>query len=130
METDAKNGWVSPGAFAAFTGCLGVIGGALISPGLQYLNRDREMDIKMVEIGIGILRADPKENVTPAREWAITIIEKHSKTTFNDATKEALRKNSLPIITAITSANTLTLTDFNNAPLSIRRPSDGSVEVK
>ena len=31
-----------------------------------------------MEIAIGILRADPKEDVTPARGWALDIIEKNS----------------------------------------------------
>jgi hypothetical protein len=36
-----------------------------------------------VEIAIGILRADPKEDVTPARGWALDIIEKNSGVPFS-----------------------------------------------
>jgi len=43
-----------------------------------------------VEIAIGILRADPKEDVTPARGWALDIIEKNSGVPFSQQDREAL----------------------------------------
>ena len=43
-----------------------------------------------MEIAIGILRADPKEDVTPARGWALDIIEKNSGVPFSKQDREAL----------------------------------------
>ena len=42
------------------------------------VGKDEAVRVHLVEIAIGILRADPKEDVTPARAWAIDVIEKNS----------------------------------------------------
>ena len=34
---------------------------------LTFASKDQELKVHLVEIAIGILRADPKEDVTPAR---------------------------------------------------------------
>jgi hypothetical protein len=50
----------------ALIACLGAVASAYYA----YSNRNRELDIKLIEIGVGILRADPKETQTNgAREW-------------------------------------------------------------
>ena len=50
--------------------------GSVVSAFYTYANRNRELDIKLVEIGIGILRTDPKgTDLASARAWAIQIIE-------------------------------------------------------
>jgi hypothetical protein len=43
-----------------------------------------------VEIAIGILRVDPKEDVAPARGWALNVIEKNSGVPFSKEDREAL----------------------------------------
>lgn len=49
-----------------------------------------------MEIAIGILRADPKEDVTPpARGWAVDIIEKNSDVPFSQQDREALLRKPL-----------------------------------
>ena len=50
---------------------------------IGLVTKDHELKIRLVEIGIGILRADPKENLTPAREWAIRVIETNSGFDFS-----------------------------------------------
>jgi hypothetical protein len=45
---------------------------------LSFASKDEELRVHLVEIAIGILRAAPKEDVTPARGWAIDVIEKNS----------------------------------------------------
>jgi hypothetical protein len=65
--------------------------GSVVSAFYTYANRNRELDIKLVEIGIGILRADPTgPNLTPARAWAIRVIEDNSKVKFTDKDVESL----------------------------------------
>jgi len=55
--------------------------GSLTSAYYTYINRNRELDIELVKIGISILRADPKEDQTNgAREWALDIVETFFKT--------------------------------------------------
>jgi hypothetical protein len=54
------------------------------------------MDVKMVEIGIGILRAPPTEDVTVIRSWAIDVIEKNSGRESTDVQRAALLKQELP----------------------------------
>ena len=41
---------------------------------LTFASKDQELKVHLVEIAIGILLADPKEDVTPARGWALDII--------------------------------------------------------
>jgi hypothetical protein len=65
--------------------------GSIISAIYTYTSRNRELDIKLVEIGIGILRADPKETgLTAARGWAVQVIEDNSKVKFSPADRETL----------------------------------------
>ena len=59
---------------------MGVLGGAWIA----LMTKDHELKIRLVEIGIGILRADPKDDVTPARRWAIDVIQNNSGVNFSE----------------------------------------------
>ena len=57
---------------------------------LAFASKDQELKVHLVEIAIGILRADPKEDVTPARGWALDIIEKNSGVPFSEEDRQAL----------------------------------------
>jgi hypothetical protein len=70
--------------------------GSVVSGFYTYTNRNRELDIKLIEIGIGILRADPKETgLTPARAWAVNVIEQSSQVKFSEADRLGLLQNPL-----------------------------------
>jgi hypothetical protein len=70
--------------------------GAIVSAFYSYSNRNRELNIELVKIGIGILRADPKETQTVgAREWAIGLIETYSGEKFSAKAKSELLQNKL-----------------------------------
>jgi hypothetical protein len=58
--------------------------------GRAVVGKDEEVRVHLVEIAIGILRADPKEDVTPARAWAIDVIEKNSGVKFLPEDRAAL----------------------------------------
>jgi hypothetical protein len=61
--------------------------------------KNRELDIKMIELGVGILRAGPQETgMTAAREWAIDLIQEYSGLKFSDAARTELLKNALPVV--------------------------------
>ena len=55
-----------------------------------FASKDQELKVHLVEIAIGILRANPKEDVTPARGWALDVIEKNSGVPFSQDDREAL----------------------------------------
>ena len=87
-------------AFLAFVG-------SITSAFYTYSNRNRELDIKLVEIGIGILRADPKETgLTAARGWAVDVIEHFSGLQFSDADRQALLQRPLLFRPTVTVAPT------------------------
>jgi hypothetical protein len=60
---------------------LGVIAlaGVIATALFAYASKDEELKVHLVEIAIGILRADPtKEDVAGARGWAMDAIDKYS----------------------------------------------------
>lgn len=72
---------------------------------LDYFNKDRELDIKMINIAFGILREDPsKSGVTAARGWAVDVISQSSGIPIPDAAKKELERQKLPIQEGIVSA--------------------------
>jgi hypothetical protein len=59
-------------------------------------NRDKELNIEFVKLGLGILRADPKEAQTNgAREWAVAIVEQYSGMLFSPEARSELRQHQL-----------------------------------
>jgi hypothetical protein len=81
---------------AAGIACVGAIISATVPAIYSYNSRNKELDVRLVEIGISILRADPKETQTQgAREWALQVIEAHSGQSFSNEAKQELLKNKL-----------------------------------
>jgi hypothetical protein len=90
-------GWVaSLTAVAALLGALAGFGGAVATGWFAYASKNEELQVHLVEIAIGILRADAsKEDVAPAREWALDIIDQKSGVKFSDADRKALLHQSI-----------------------------------
>ena len=67
---------------AAIGGAVGgffVLIAAVATGWFGYASKDEELRVHLVEIAIGILRADPsKEDVAPTRGWAMDAIDKDS----------------------------------------------------
>jgi len=97
----------SGGASPLVVGIVAVLAAAIAgaaSFGAAYLafaSKDQELKVHLVEIAIGILRADPKEDVAPARGWALDVIEKNSRVPFSPQDREALLHKPLSIPTAL-----------------------------
>jgi hypothetical protein len=72
----------------------GVVGAAL-----GYMSSNREMDVKMVEIAVGILSQEPKENIAPAREWAVDVISHYAEVKPSNAVRSALIENRAVLYT-------------------------------
>ena len=82
---------------------IGAIGGAAITAAagitgawFGYLGQKGEVDARMIELSIGILRAEPMKELAPLRDWAIQVIDDRSDVKFDAAQKEALRDKELP----------------------------------
>lgn len=84
-------------SIAGIAGVVGTVLGTTIAPLVNYWTNERQMDVKMVEIGIGILRSPPKDGIAVMRSWAIDVIEKSSGRQFSPAQRAALEKQELPI---------------------------------
>lgn len=67
--------------------------GAGIGAGVTYLNTNRQMDVKMVEIAVGILSQEPKDNIAPARQWAVDLIEHYAGVKPSAEVRAALVEN-------------------------------------
>ncbi len=72
---------------ALVTGVLGAV--------LGYMSNNRQMDVKMVEIAVGILGQEPKDNIAPAREWAVDVIEHYAEVKPSAAVRAALVNNKV-----------------------------------
>jgi hypothetical protein len=68
---------------------------------LTSASTDREVKAHLVETAVSILRADPK--VTPARHWAIKVIDQNSEVKFSPEEREALLLKPLVAVTLSTS---------------------------
>jgi hypothetical protein len=66
------------------------LAGAIATGWFGFASQDHALRVHLVEIAIGILRADPKEDVAPARGWAIDIIEQDSGVKFSAEDRAAL----------------------------------------
>jgi hypothetical protein len=75
-----KDRLASPAAVAVIAGlsaAIGAVGGPYVTSRVDYFTRNREMDIKMVEIAVGILRTDnlKEPGVAPTAESAADLLE-------------------------------------------------------
>ena len=70
--------WLKAAIAAAVGGVLALIA-AVATGWFSFASKDKELRIHLVEIAIGILRADPsKEDVAPVRNWAMDAIDQYS----------------------------------------------------
>jgi hypothetical protein len=84
-------GTLSRGEIMLFilTALAGVITGAVVAVP-SYWGTNREMDVKMVEIAVGILSQDPKENIAPAHEWAVDVVSHYAEVKPSAEVRKAL----------------------------------------
>lgn len=80
----------------AVAAVIGGIAGAAISGGFSYLNNKADVDAKLIELGVGILRTEPTKETGPLREWAIDVIQKRGDFNFSDAQRAVLLNQELP----------------------------------
>jgi hypothetical protein len=93
----------------ALAAAAGVIGGALVTGGFNYLSHQNELDAKMIELSVGILRSSPTPETEPLREWAIDVIDKRARFSFNARQRAVLLKRQLPFTYGATSGRWIDL---------------------
>lgn len=91
MSAGAASAWLT-----VSTAVAALLGG-IVGSWLDFDVRDRQLDVRLVEIAVGILQAEPKDNIRPAREWAVDVIAKYSNVPISPASRVALIDNSLKI---------------------------------
>ncbi|MBO6511767.1 MAG: hypothetical protein JJ979_25335 [Roseibium sp.] len=133
-QVKEKQSWLNKAGMSLITiGIPAFLGSGIATAAIEWFSKDRELDIKMVEIGLSVLRADPEDEdqIAPARQWAINIVEKHSGSEFGEEDAEKLLKEPIKIDgwsnayykTGNVASMTLapTLEEVMNMPLEMRR---------
>jgi len=82
----------------AVAGTIGVVAGAGVTGAFNYLGQKNDLDAKMIELSVSVLRANPTPGTGPLRAWAIDVIQKRANFSFNQAQQEALLKEPLPFV--------------------------------
>jgi hypothetical protein len=90
-SSSGSSGWT-----VAFFAAIGGIIGSLIIGYFNYAGHQGDLDAKMIELSVGILRTEPTPGTGPLREWAIDVIDKRAKFPFNEAQRSALLTKQLP----------------------------------
>jgi hypothetical protein len=86
----ADNAWL------AIAGVMGGIVGAAVTGSFNYVSHKGEIDAKMIELTVGILRSEPSPETEPLREWAIGELERRARFEFDDQQRAVLLKRELP----------------------------------
>jgi hypothetical protein len=98
MAGESAGGWI------AAAGVVGALAGALVTGAFNYFGHKSDLDAKMIELSVGILRAEPTPETSPLREWAIDVIDKRANFSFNAAQRATLLKKELPFKGSFSSA--------------------------
>ncbi len=77
---------------------FGLLIGSLVTAWFGYIGHSQDLDVKMVEIGIGILRAPADDDIASIRSWALDVIEKKSGFPFTREQREVLLKKPLDLV--------------------------------
>ena len=67
--------------------------------------KERDAEIKMIEMAVGILQAKPDpEATTGLREWAVDLIDRHSEVAISSEARDELVKRPLPMSAEIAAS--------------------------
>jgi hypothetical protein len=96
----------------AIVSAIALVAVAVISGVFGYVGHQSDIDAKMIELSVGILRSEPTQDTQPLRAWAIAEMEKRGAK-FTEEQRRVLLKQELPFkpgafsTTATTSTTTL-----------------------
>lgn len=57
-----------------------------------------ELDLKYIQMAVGILQSEPNDATSELRAWAVAVIVKHSNIPLTNTAKNELLKNQLPTV--------------------------------
>ena len=69
---------------------VSAVAGGLIVPVGDHIVNELQIDVKMIEIAVGLIRQPPLDQVQPAREWAVKVIEHYSEVKLSPQARAAL----------------------------------------
>lgn len=116
-EPKPKDRWDK---FAAITNFLAVIVLGVIGLLVNTSLKERDANVKMVEVAVGVLRAKPDEASLPLRNWVITVVNSFSGIPLPREAVDVLRTNVLPSVRFLTDEGGNVLTDSQGNPLSTK----------
>jgi hypothetical protein len=90
-STSGVVGGVIGGAVVAIVSAIGLVAVAIITG----LSHQGDIDAKMIELSVGILRSEPTQDTQPLRAWAIAEMEKRGAK-FTEEQRAVLLKQELP----------------------------------
>jgi hypothetical protein len=79
----------------AIVSAIALVAVALISGVFSYVGHQSDVDAKMIELSVGILRSEPTQDTQPLRVWAIGEMEKRGAK-FTEEQRAVLLKQELP----------------------------------
>lgn len=101
------------------------LAGQIVTGLLQWQANQRASDIRMVEIGVSVLKAPVSDDIANIREWALDVVADGSGRPFTSPQRAALLKKPFPSIDAW--VKTGSLIDYAPKPCeAFRKNADGS----
>jgi hypothetical protein len=95
-------------------GVLALLG----STGNQSLKRS-DVNLRMVELAIEVLRVEPTTNNAALKDWAIKVIDQHSDVKFSEPAQAELKSEPLPRSGGVVSGVPVTVRTVNSAGLEV-----------
>lgn len=80
--------------------------------------KNREVNVKLVEVAIGILQTKPDDAHKDTRMWAIAVMEKYSEIPFSPQAIQELKTNSLPVGKLLIGAGGDVMLDVSGHPIT------------
>jgi len=114
---ESKTAW-----WLAVVGAVGALAGAGITGAFNYFEHKSDLDAKMIELSVSILRTAPAEGTEPLRAWAIDVIEKRGQFKFSQPQQAVLLKKALPYTASNSSLAAQIGTAVSNAIRSQQTP--------
>jgi len=92
---NSKDWWDKSKIFAEIVAIIALI---IFGYAVNSSIKSSELDLKYVQLAVGILQSEPNDTTSGLREWAVEVLVKHSKIPLTNAAKNELLKNQLPTV--------------------------------
>jgi len=110
-----KDGWDKFQIWINFAAVAVIAGVGLI---VDSTLKNREVNLKYVQVAVDILRVKPEESSKNLRKWAIDVINEYSKIPLSLEAQEELKTNALPVGNYLADPQGNIITDPNGNPIT------------